>query len=226
MTYFRGAMMGWGLKAFVVLSIVFLCTPMAWSGEPSLLGSEIPLIEGARIIKEKQFKGSGRFELEVDLPPAAVAEFYHTAMQGTGWPAGRVMSVGANAALMLMHQGDMFTVKAVIKDGLTRVTLAMVRKSTVEAALKPQPATRSNYATTHDVAKKDKRLTQNSSVTIEGAPPGKGAFVRRLPEMGGGGGAPIGKKDGGNLPDDPSPQPRKTGAGRSIDGGFNRCAVR
>ena len=208
MTYSRGKIMGWGLKVFVVLYMVFLFTPMALSGEPSLLGSEIPLIEGARIIKEKQFKGSGRFELEVDLPPAAVAEFYHTAMQDMGWPAGRVMSVGANAGLMLMHQGDMFTVKAVTKDGLTRVTLAMVRKSTVEAALKPQPATRSDNTSTHAVAKKDKILPQNSGVTIEGAPPGKGQFVQRVVVPAKENGPIMDTKDSGSLPDDPTPEPQ------------------
>ena len=208
MTYSRGKMMGWGLKVFVVLYMVFLFTPMARSGEPSLLGSEIPLIEGARIIKEKQSKGSGRYEFDVDMPPAAVAEFYHKALQDMGWPAGRVMSVGANAALMLMHQGDMFTVKAVEENGLTRVTLAMVRKSTVEAALKPQPGTRSENTTTQAVAKKEKRLSQNSGVTIDGAPPGKGQFVQHVVVPAKENGPMMDTKDSGSLPDDPTPEPQ------------------
>ena len=203
---YRETTMGWFLKALIFVNLVLLAVPMALSGAPSILGSEIPLMEGARIIKEKQFQGSGRFEVEVENSPEKVVEFYHAAMQARGWPAGRIISSGSSCGLMLMHQGNMFTAKAVAKDGRTYVTLAVVLKSSFEKALDSQTSQRHHNAAKPVAAPKEKTLPANSNVTIEGAPIGKGDLIHRH-RLPGSNDSGIEKKDDGNLPDDPSPSP-------------------
>jgi len=187
------------ITTIAALLVILLAQP-ALSNEPSILGNAIPLIEGATILKEKQFEGSGRFELEVGISPSEAVEFYHQTMQAKGWPGGRVMSTGKACVLMLMRQGDIITVKAEEKGDRTHVTLAVVLKSSIEKALDPQTIQRHQNATT------EKKLPPSRGVTIEGAPITKGDLVRRqqIPKSNGSG-APFAKKDGGNLPDDPSP---------------------
>ncbi|WP_155305454.1 hypothetical protein [Desulfosarcina widdelii] len=93
----------------------------------SVIGSDLPLIEGARIIKEKHFESLHQVELEVDLPPAETAEFYNNAMQARGWPKGRILSIGKRSAFILKRQSGQFTLKAEAKDGRTLVTIALVQ---------------------------------------------------------------------------------------------------
>ena len=190
-------------QAAAILAIVLTGLPVIGQAA-TLAGTDIPLIEGARIIKEKQFEGSGRFEFEVDITPAEAVEFYHQAMQSKGWPAGRIMSAGQACALMLMHQENTFSIKAEDKDGRTYVTLAVVLKSSIEKALDPQAAHRYPDATKPVTPHEEKTLPPNRNVTIEGTPIGKGDVIRR-PELPGRKGSDTGKKDDGNLPDDPYP---------------------
>ena len=187
------------------LFVILLAQP-ALSHEPSVLGNDIPLIEGATILKEKQFEGSGRFEFEVGISPSEAVEFYHQAMQDKGWPPGRVMSNDKACVLMLLRQGDMITVQAKNKGDRTHVTLAVVLKSSIEKALDPQTIQSHQNATKPVGDLTEKELPPSRGVTIEGTPITKGDLVRRyqFPERSGSG-APLAKKDGGNLPDDPSP---------------------
>ncbi len=197
----------WGLiKISLALAVVLINQP-AIGQESSILGNEIPLIQGAKILKEKQFQGSGRFEFEVDIPPSEAVEFYHQAMQAKGWPAGQIMSTDKFCAIMLRHQGDTFTIKAEDKGDRTYVTLAVILKSPIEKALDPQTAQRYQDATKPVAAPKEKKLPANSSVTIEVTPIGKGDLIRRY-QFPHGQGSVVEKKDGGNLPDDPSPPPK------------------
>jgi hypothetical protein len=196
----------WGLiKTSLALAVVLINQP-AIGQEPSILGNEIPLIQGAKILKEKQFEGSGRFEFEVDIPPSEAVEFYHQAMQAKGWPAGRVMSTGKACVLMLMHQGDMMTVKAENKGDRTHVTLSVVLKSSIEKALDPQTIQRHHKITEPVPAKNEGKIPPDRGVTIEGTPITKGDLIRRyqFPERNESG-SPPGKGNDGNPPDDPSP---------------------
>lgn len=188
--------------------VILLAQP-ARSNEPSVLGNAIPLIEGATILEEKQFEGSGRFEFEVGISPSEAVEFYHQAMQAKGWPPGRVMSNGKTCVLMLMRQGDMITVQAKNKGDRTHVTLSVVLKSSIEKALDPQTAQRHHKVTEPVPATQDKTIPPDRGVTIEGTPITKGELVHRyqFPERNRSG-ASFDKKDGGNLPDDPSPPPK------------------
>ena len=107
---------------------LFLSSVLFAGNAPSLMDSEIPLIEDAEIINEKQFMGSGQVELETTASPEEVTRFYNTAMQQKGWPAGKIMSGQGAGILTIQRQGDRFTLAAKPKNGKTHVTIALVRK--------------------------------------------------------------------------------------------------
>ena len=187
----------------VLVLLLFIIAPAA-AIEPSLWGGEIPVISGAKIIKEKQFQGSGSLELEADIPPAEVAEFYVKVLQDKGWPAGSIMTVGKNSGFMLTHGDDTFALKAEAKDGRTRVTLQMIRRSSIEAAMNPQSAMESDKSDHLPVAEKDSVALENTDrgITLEGVPFGMGALIRR-PDFGTRQNSPLFEEKDGNLPEDP-----------------------
>ena len=104
MKYSFQTRVGLTVGAFLWLALVLVSPSPAVSNAPSLLGGEIPLIDGARVIKEKQSHGSGRFEFEVDISPADVADFYNKAMESKGWPAGTILSTANGSGLMLVQK--------------------------------------------------------------------------------------------------------------------------
>ncbi|WP_319522569.1 hypothetical protein [uncultured Desulfosarcina sp.] len=113
-------------KAAVILAIVLTGQPD--TGHAGLLsGTDIPLIDGARIIKEKQFQGSASIEMEVDMPPARAAEYYRKVLQDRGWPSGKVLSIADQSMLALSNQGDRFILRAILQGGHTHVSIAFYR---------------------------------------------------------------------------------------------------
>lgn len=198
-------------KFFCVFTISFiwlLCAASSSGSEGTFLpGSDVPLIQGGVIIKSKQFQGSGRYELETGIPPDEAVEFYHRVMQEKGWPMGQVMSTGNRSVLMIMDQGGMVTVKAEKKENKTSITVAIVKRSSIKAAMKKQAALSSGKAVAPASEKTDQVIPQHGGKTIEGSPHQKGDFIKRLPEMNDEEGAPFQKKDNGNLPEDSSPEP-------------------
>lgn len=197
----------------VCLAAGFFSSVPALNGE-TIMGGEIPLMDGAEIVKESLFNGSGSFELEVDASPEKVANFYKQAMEKKGWPPGMVMSIGNQSVLMLNNQGDQFVLKAESKNGKTKVIITLIRKAQAqEAATEPLPSADTAAAPKGGISSvpQSETVPQNSGMIIEGEPPTKGSFVQKIvvpPSQGQGEkyGA-IGKKDPGSLPEDPNPQP-------------------
>ncbi len=198
---------GLTVGALLWLALALVAPSPAVSNAPSLLGGEIPLIDGAKVIKEKQSHGSGRFEFEVDISPAEVADFYNKAMESKGWPAGTILSTANGSGLMLVQNSDRFALKAVVKKGRTLVTIMLIRKSTIEAALKPHPLTDPDKAAKQPATRDSRPLPQNNGVIIQGTPPEKGAFVKRTVVTPPQGGSPFDKKDSGSLPENPDTPP-------------------
>ncbi len=195
-------------KFFWIFTISFMWLLFASGAEGTYLpGSDIPLIQGGVITKSMQFQGSGRYELETDIPPGEAVEFYHRVMQEKGWPMGQIMSTGNRSVLMIMDQGDMVTVKAEKKENKTSITVAIVKRSSIKTAMEKQAKVSSGKAVAPTSEKTDRVIPQHGGKTIEGSPYQKGDFIKRLPEMDDEGGAPFQKKDNGNLPEDPSPEP-------------------
>ena len=134
--------------------------------------------------KKSNSRGPGVFEFEVAIVPEEAVDFYHQSMRARGWPAGRIMSVGKNCALMLLHQKEVFSIKAEDKNGRTYVTLAVVLRSSIEKALDPQTAQHYRDVKKPVADPQEKTLPENSNVTIQGTPMGKGDVIRRLRVVG------------------------------------------
>jgi hypothetical protein len=110
----------------LVLLAAFPQAPAA--AEKALMGGAIPLMEGARVVKEKIHEGSGRFVLEVDAPIDQVVAFYKKAMAEKGWPPGTAMSIGDKGAIMLHKGGQQFALKAETRDGKTKFIMTLINK--------------------------------------------------------------------------------------------------
>ena len=116
------------LICFSLFFLITVFTAPSWASDQiSILGGEVPLINGAEIVKETLHEGFGQCELTVAASPGEVARFYNQAMQARGWPAGRVLSGPNLSAFMLKNQGDQFALKAEAKNGRTLVTIAFIR---------------------------------------------------------------------------------------------------
>lgn len=170
----------------------------------TIMGGEVPLMDGASIVKESLSQGSGRVELEVEASPEEVAGFYNQAMEEKGWPSGNVMSAGNQSVLMLNDQGDQFILKAESGNERTRVTIVLIRKALAQAATEPLPPADTAASGEISSALQSQNVPQNSGMTIEGAPPAKGSLVQRLV-------APSNSKQGRNAPNDPGPDPEEPG---------------
>jgi len=195
----------WRNKApFSVLALLLIIVAPAAANGSSFWGGEIPVIAGAKVIEEKHFQGSGSLELEADMPPAEVAEFYLKTLQDKGWPAGHIMTLGNKSAFMLTYKGDTFALRAEAKDGHTRVMLQMIKRASLEAAMKPQSAMKSGQSDHWSVAQKDSVPLENTDrgTTLEGTPLGKGDLIRRQ-DFRAPGNATLTKAKDGNLPEDP-----------------------
>jgi len=122
------------MKYFLIaLTIIFIlpATVTAKQGAGS-----IPVMPGAKIIKQSTHKGSGRLELTTKEAPVRVANFYRQAMKRKGWPAGTVMTTGNSSALMLYDKGQRFALKAIVKNGMTKVIMTLIQKKQTMAATK------------------------------------------------------------------------------------------
>ncbi len=197
-----------GLLAFAFL-LAILVPPgprQALSDARSIQGDDIPLIDGAKIIKKKLHQTSGRFELEVDQSPVEAADFYRDAMMARGWPPGRILNLGNRCAFILAQDGNQFAFKAEVRNGRTHVTLTLVRKPPLPATVKTAPVSNTDKLASQAVGESHKPLAQDKGVTIGGAPPEKGAFVKQVevsPPQGGG--SPLQQKDPGPSSEDPEP---------------------
>ena len=153
--------------SFVV--IIFFSSVLAWGGT-SVFGGELPLIDGATIIKERFEQGVGRLELEVNTAPNEVADFYQKAMEEKGWPSGKVMSIGNKSILMLNNQGDKFILKTEVKNEHTQVVIILIQKSQTQNIMKPLPSAGTAAGERTSSAAKSKTVPKNSGVTTKGSP--------------------------------------------------------
>ncbi|MDT8400752.1 MAG: CARDB domain-containing protein [Bacteroidales bacterium] len=94
--------------------------------ENAVSDHKIPIYPGSRIIKESSSDSNYNLVLETGDQPEKVALYYKKEMQNLGWPDGAVMSVKNSAALMLNDNGKQFALKAVFKNGKTRVDIVMI----------------------------------------------------------------------------------------------------
>ena len=92
-----------------------------------LHGGEIPIMPGAKVLKESALGKSAQYELEVDAPVQAVLDYYTKAMADRGWPQGMVMNQAGQGAMLIHHEGRQFALKAKPSGDRTRITLMLVQ---------------------------------------------------------------------------------------------------
>jgi hypothetical protein len=99
-------------------------TPSASGGK--ILHGEVPLMDGATVVKETVMGKSGRFDLEVPASPEEVVNFYRKVMTDKGWQTGMTVVQGPAAALQLKKGEGQIMIKAVGQGAKAKVNLAVV----------------------------------------------------------------------------------------------------
>lgn len=69
-----------------------------------ILGGEIPLMEGSRVLKETAAGVGGRVDMEIPASPEEIVTFYKEALTAKGWQAGMTMIQGPVGVLQLVKE--------------------------------------------------------------------------------------------------------------------------
>lgn len=115
----------------ILISFIFLLPATTTAKQGS---GTIPVMPGAKIIKQSVHKGSSRLEIATKETPRKAANFYKQAMKRKGWPAGTIMSSGNRSSLMLNSNGRQFALKAFVENRVTKVIMTLRQK---EQVIKP-----------------------------------------------------------------------------------------
>jgi len=161
----------------IVFVIILFSYAVLTSNGQTIMGGEIPLMDGADIEKESIYEGSGQFEMVVEASSEEVARFYNQAMEQKGWPSGMVVSAGNKNMLMLENHGDQFFLTAESKNGRTHVIIALIRKSQSQTVNNQVPATDTTPQVDSDSISQDETIPGNSDTTITNAPPAKDSHL-------------------------------------------------
>ncbi len=114
------------LIGFIVFYYISLFSVLGWGADGiTVLDGQIPLFNGARVLKQQLFQGSGSCDFEVVAAPEDVIHFYNQEMQSKGWPSGVPLVHKGKGMLMIERRGDRFAVTAEQKDNATMVRVAL-----------------------------------------------------------------------------------------------------
>lgn len=97
-------------------------------GDNTVLNGEVPLLDGARVIKEATFGPNITVELEVTQTSEEVIKFYTQAMTDMGWETAMSMVQSGKGACMFKKQGKQLIVNAQKKGQKTKVTMGLMSK--------------------------------------------------------------------------------------------------
>jgi hypothetical protein len=77
----------------------------------TIFNGEVPLMQGAKVLKKMSHGATSRVDLEVPADPEAVVNFYKQAMSAKGWQPGMAMVQGPMGVLQLNKGGSQMTLK-------------------------------------------------------------------------------------------------------------------
>jgi hypothetical protein len=97
-------------------------------GDNTVLNGEVPLLDGARVIKEATFGPNITVELEVTQTPEEVIKFYTQAMTDMGWETAMSMVQSGKGACMFKKQGRQLIVNAQKRGQKVKVTIGLMSK--------------------------------------------------------------------------------------------------
>ena len=103
-----------------------LKAPAAKADDPSFMGGEVPLFNGAKVIKTKSHGASSMAELQVAATPQEVIDFYGKEMPGKGWTAGPAMFRGSQGMATFMQSNRQLVIKVEEQGTASKVSMTIV----------------------------------------------------------------------------------------------------
>jgi len=92
----------------------------------TIFKGEVPLMAGAKVLKEKTFGTNSWVDMEVPASPEEIVNFYKQAMTGKGWQAGMAMVQGPMGVLQLMKGKSQIMLKATGGGQKSTVNMALL----------------------------------------------------------------------------------------------------
>ena len=103
-----------------------LKAPAEQADDHPFMNGEVPLYNGARIVKAKRYGGTVMAELEAAATPAEVVEFYKQAMSAKGWETGMVMVQGNQGVIMLKKSGSQLVIRADAQGTSSTIVMTLI----------------------------------------------------------------------------------------------------
>ena len=100
---------------------------MASDKSPFMKG-EVPLYDGAKIIKSKSYDSNVMAKLEVTAAPAEVVDFYKEIMLSKGWKLEMVLLQGNKGVLMLKKPGRQLVIKVKGKGMTSKIDMTIISR--------------------------------------------------------------------------------------------------
>jgi Ca-activated chloride channel family protein len=96
------------------------------AGGGTIMGGEVPLYKGAKVLKEETYGPNAKVEMEVPAAPEEIINFYKEAMTAKGWQPGMARVQGSKGALMLNKPGKQLVISVRGQGETSRVSLGLV----------------------------------------------------------------------------------------------------
>ena len=90
------------------------------------MNGEVPLMEGARVLKEMTLGANSRVDLETPASPEEIVDFYKQAMTAKGWQPGMAMVQGNMGVLQLKSAARQLVIKAQGQGETSKVSMALI----------------------------------------------------------------------------------------------------
>ena len=105
--------------------------PVAKAAKPAtatdaIFNGEVPIYEGARVLKSKTYGDNASASLEVAAPLQEVVDFYKQAMSAQGWTPIMAMVQGDRGAIMFKKENRQLAFKLRGKGDTSKIDIAMM----------------------------------------------------------------------------------------------------
>ncbi len=96
------------------------------SDKSPFMNGEVPLYDGAKIIKSKSYDSNVMAKLETTATPTEVVEFYKEAMLSKGWKSEMVLLQGNKGVLMFKKLGRQLVIKVKGKGVISKIDMTII----------------------------------------------------------------------------------------------------
>ena len=102
--------------------------PKPAASDSMIFNGKVPLLAGAKVLKEKTFGANSLVDMEVPATPEEIVNFYKQAMTAKGWQPGMAMSQGPMGVLQLMKGKNQITLKAMASGQKSTVNMVLISR--------------------------------------------------------------------------------------------------